>query len=264
MSAPHECLQNIAMEVLALAEREDQELLLPDAFTEWMLGVLADAGYVSQGQAASYIGRGARASGYSLDDDGSTLFVFLSDYSTTPRTMPQSEVDLAFRRMAAFTSAAADGLHDRLEESSDAWDMAQQIEAAWPELTDLRLVLLTNAVVRGQPRVDSIGLGLRVRAEVWDLERTCKVLASDTRQEPIQVVLEAFGAPPLPALGPFCDDEGLQVYVTAIPGQLLSDIYAAYGPRLLELNVRSFLQARGKVNSGLQTTLRTEPGRFLA
>lgn len=259
-----DCLKGIAMEVLALAEREGQELLLPDAFTEWMLGVLSEAGYISQGHVAPYIARGMRASGYSLDDDGSTLFVFLSDYSGSERTLPQSEVDTAFRRMSAFAAAAAAGLHRRLEESSEAWDMAQQIEAAWPDLTDLRLVLLTSAVVKGQPHLTKDINGLKVRGEIWDLERTAKVLASDTSQEPIRVVLADFGAPPLPAIGPFRDAEGLQVYVTAIPGQLLSDIYATHGPRLLELNVRSFLQARGKVNSGMQTTLRTEPGRFLA
>jgi AIPR protein len=33
---------------------------------------------------------------------------------------------------------------------------------------------------------------------------------------------------------------------------------------LLELNVRSFLSARGKINSGIRRTLREEPDRFLA
>jgi hypothetical protein len=33
-----------------------------------------------------------------------------------------------------------------------------------------------------------------------------------------------------------------------IPGEIIYRIYAEYDPRLLERNVRSFLQARGKVN----------------
>ncbi len=41
-------------------------------------------------------------------------------------------------------------------------------------------------------------------------------------------------------------------------------LYDEYGSRLLELNVRSFLQARGKVNRGIRDTLRNEPDRFLA
>ena len=38
----------------------------------------------------------------------------------------------------------------------------------------------------------------------------------------------------------------------------------AFTAVLLELNVRSFLQARGKVNRGIRDTLLTEPEHFLA
>src|SRR6185312_7295746 len=49
-----------------------------------------------------------------------------------------------------------------------------------------------------------------------------------------------------------------------LPGELLARIYEEHGARLLELNVRSFLQATGKVNRGIRDTLRDEPERFLA
>jgi hypothetical protein len=48
------------------------------------------------------------------------------------------------------------------------------------------------------------------------------------------------------------------------PAELLGRIYGDYGPRLLEKNVRSFLQAKGKVNKGIQGTIRDAPSRFLA
>ena len=48
------------------------------------------------------------------------------------------------------------------------------------------------------------------------------------------------------------------------PGRSSDAIYSQYGPRLLELNVRSFLQARGKVNQGIRRTILDQPGRFLA
>ena len=49
-----------------------------------------------------------------------------------------------------------------------------------------------------------------------------------------------------------------------IPGELLYKLYSEFGSRLLERNVRSFLQARGKVNKGIRQTLLREPHRFLA
>jgi hypothetical protein len=41
-------------------------------------------------------------------------------------------------------------------------------------------------------------------------------------------------------------------------------LYEEYSTKLLELNVRCFLQARGKVNRGIRDTIRNEPSRFMA
>ncbi|MEL0083541.1 MAG: AIPR family protein, partial [Gammaproteobacteria bacterium] len=48
------------------------------------------------------------------------------------------------------------------------------------------------------------------------------------------------------------------------PGPILSALYGKYGARLLEQNVRSFLQARGKVNKGIRATILNEPDMFFA
>ena len=47
-----------------------------------------------------------------------------------------------------------------------------------------------------------------------------------------------------------------------LPGEFIARIYEEHGPRLLELNVRSFLQSRGKVNRGIQETIRNEPAQL--
>jgi hypothetical protein len=41
-------------------------------------------------------------------------------------------------------------------------------------------------------------------------------------------------------------------------------MYEEFGPRLLEYNVRAFLQAAGKVNRGIRDTLKGEPHHFMA
>src|SRR5690606_6851218 len=48
------------------------------------------------------------------------------------------------------------------------------------------------------------------------------------------------------------------------PGVQLAAIYERWGARLLEQNVRSFLQARGGVNRGIRNTIENEPEMFLA
>jgi hypothetical protein len=49
-----------------------------------------------------------------------------------------------------------------------------------------------------------------------------------------------------------------------VPGPDLAALYAEHGGRLLELNVRSFLQTKGAVKRGNQETLRSTTARFLA
>ena len=74
---------------------------------------------------------------------------------------------------------------------------------------------------------------------------------------------ERFGTA-LPCLGGEPSTDDYSAMVAIIPGQWLAEIYEDHGARLLELNVRAFLQASGKVNRGIRDTLRNEPERFLA
>ena len=60
------------------------------------------------------------------------------------------------------------------------------------------------------------------------------------------------------------EDSDYQTILAVVPGDVLMDVYGEYGSRLLQLNVRSFLQARGKVNQGIRRTILDEPDRFLA
>lgn len=58
--------------------------------------------------------------------------------------------------------------------------------------------------------------------------------------------------------------EKYSVYLAIISGELLAALYDEYRDRLLEKNVRSFLQVKGAVNKGIRDTLRDEPEMFLA
>jgi len=59
-------------------------------------------------------------------------------------------------------------------------------------------------------------------------------------------------------------DADYEYALTAIPGQLIRDLYLRFGPRLLEANVRTFLGTKKAVNKGIVETLRKEPEHFLA
>ena len=67
---------------------------------------------------------------------------------------------------------------------------------------------------------------------------------------------------PLPCVA-FSGDK-MESYLLAFLGDLLAEIYSRYQSRLLESNVRAFLQATTKTNKAIQTTIANEPQRFFA
>ena len=59
------------------------------------------------------------------------------------------------------------------------------------------------------------------------------------------------------------DEKYFESYLCVLPGSLIARLYKNYSTRLLEKNVRSFLQFRG-VNRGIKETIRKEPEKFVA
>jgi len=59
-------------------------------------------------------------------------------------------------------------------------------------------------------------------------------------------------------------DADYKAYLAVVPGAQLASIYDRWGSRLLEQNVRVFLQARGGVNKGIRNTIDNDPDMFFA
>jgi len=252
--------------ILASADASDEGALLHDEFTRWMVGILADVGEIDDADVCFYQTRGLEASGYSVDEELGVLNLMVTRYtgSTPPATVPRSEVSTVFGRLREFYRKSRAGLHKTMEEASPAFDMVQSIHAFGPSVRSLRLFFLTDGLttveeLKGEQEGDII-----ISFHVWDLRRTFRAATSGLAREPISIDFTArFGAP-LPSVTAGSASGDYTAYLAVIPGAVLADIYEEYGPRLLERNVRSFLQARGKVNQGIRKTILEEPEHFLA
>lgn len=106
--------------------------------------------------------------------------------------------------------------------------------------------------------------GRLVTYSVWDIRRLHGYATATAAREDMEIdLVEDFGGPL--AVLPAQQTEGLhESYLAVVPGEVLADIYDRWGARLLEQNVRVFLQARGKVNRGIRLTLENEPSMFFA
>lgn len=265
-SSTSEFLLDLQRQLSLNASEEGQEQTLPEAFTQYMLEVLTEAGEIDDATVAPYQATGARASGFTLSEDESTLWLFLADYRSglTVESLGKAELETHFRRLVGFLERARDGLWKQLEESAPSWDMAHRVWEVWPNVGEVRLVVLTNAVLKTAVVPPGPMDGRSVHASVWDLARLDRLASSGRAQEPISVDVASLWGRPLPCLGPEGEPGAYAAYVMLLPGEFISKLYEEHGPRLLELNVRSFLQSRGKVNRGIQETIKSAPRRFLA
>ncbi len=100
---------------------------------------------------------------------------------------------------------------------------------------------------------------ITIKYQLVDLNKIYNYEVSEGNAEPIVINF----TPALAAIKA-ADDTGLfESYLAVIPATLLVQFYHSYSSRLLERNVRSFLQFKG-VNQKLKETIIHEPEKFIA
>ena len=260
-------------DVLAEADAEGQ--FVEDVFFHRFCEHLMEAGELESADRVAYQGqpgRGIRVDGYGGDpaeDDSDTFSLLISDFhpSADVARLIGSEMNAIFRRLANFLRHALDRKwRDALEETSPAFGLADLLSKRWSGIGRVRLFLITNRAL--SERVDGREAdeldGRTVTYSVWDIGRLYRQATVGHGREDIDVDLAgSFGGPlpVLPAQQPEADHES---YLAIMPGQVLAAIYDRWGTRLLEQNVRVFLQHRGKVNKGIKATIENEPNMFFA
>ncbi|RYE44502.1 MAG: hypothetical protein EOP24_24080 [Hyphomicrobiales bacterium] len=257
------------------AETEDgaegeRQLDLDVALAEVILADLEEAGVLTEHQLCPYEDtsgqRRCRVIAYSLPEGETRLDLVLSTYRSAadPEGIPNGELSQLAGLAARFFDYVAKGDVSRFRECPEAWDAVEAIRQRLPEIEDVRVLLLSNGVMRDR-NVEPLNIaGRDVEFSAWDLERLHRASGEEVTRERIDIDLVKMNGSALTALEMRPPPKEYQTFLVVVPGQLLFKLYDFFGARLFEFNVRSFLQARGTVNKGLRDTLRTEPERFLA
>jgi uncharacterized protein (DUF433 family) len=258
--------EDLRQDLLLDADVEGSELLIPEAFTRRMIDTLIETGELEEALPAYHRDRGIEIAGYGIDDED-TLNLIGCDYrgEVPPASVTRTDIATMLRRLEGmWERCRSRPYQDQLEESSDAYDMARHIHLSARHIRRIRMIVVTDGLAAVEYFEPEQRDGVEVRRSVWDIARLFRLETSGHSREPVSVdFIERYGKA-LPALAAGAHGADYVVYLAALPGPILADIYDDYGARLLELNVRSFLQATGKVNRGIRDTLLHEPDRFLA
>lgn len=254
-------------------------------FFELITDILSEAGEIDSGTWSHFEGtwkrklrgdarelaRGLAVSGYGGDpnlSDG-TLSLILTDfkYSESVRELGAPDVRDLFSKLVEFLRASRnEGFKSSIEETSDGAILCDLISQRWPLISNIKLILATNASTKSTVDARSAGSleGIDLTYNIWDLKRLQKYLEQGQAREDLLIDFENDFGGGLPTLKAFKGKTSIESYLVVISGTQLSDIYQKWGPRLLESNVRSFLQARGNVNKGIRDTIINEPEMFLS
>jgi len=258
-----------------VAESDADGQFLEDVFFHKFCEHLMEAGELDSADRVAYQsppGKGIRVDGYGGDpaaDDSDTFSLLVSDFHQSDEIgrLAGSEMNTIFRRLSSFLRHSLDSKwRDALEESSPAFGLADLLSRRWGDIGRVRLFLITNREL--SKRVDGRKAdeldGRTITYSVWDIGRLYRQATSGHGREDIDIdLVEEFGGP-LPVLPARQPEADLESYLAIIRGETLAAIYDRWGARLLEQNVRVFLQHRGKVNKGIRITLQNEPSMFFA
>ena len=216
---------------------------------------------------------GYRVDGFALEileGDGAEsgdLYLAVCDFrqSNELPILNTKDIDRAVDGVEKFLKLAADpSFIDDLEESDFKYQLADLIRQYSKRIQRVRVIVFTNGHLRTRKKVfDARHIGnVPLHINVLDLERYIRIASSGSEPVEIDFVEDFNGA--IECLPVTAGSDEYRSYLFAIPGPVLAKVFAAYGNRLLEQNVRTYLQAKTSVNKGILRTIAEEPSMFFA
>ncbi|MEQ8588593.1 MAG: AIPR family protein [Thalassobaculaceae bacterium] len=213
---------------------------------------------------------GYRIDGVCIDPERREVHLAVCDYrqSGEMETLDLAGYRQIFSRARRFfDSALKPEFISSLEEMSSSFEAAYPIYEQQAKISRIRIVILSNARLATRKKtVDSDEHnGRTFTYSILDLSRYADIQKAAGGTEALEIdIAELNDGNPLPCLKAYGGGNGYESYLVAMPGKVLAEIYGRYGARLLEQNVRAFLQAKTKVNRGIIETISGAPERFFA
>lgn len=242
-----------------------------ESFFEYVGDLLSNAGILDNVEYTPYKNtkKGIRIDGYSWNSLERTICGIVVNITHEPdvvETLTNTQIgDLGKKVTRFFQSVGSETFIDSLEVTDPGRIAASEIELYLQDALKFRVVIFTDQVLSARVKKVSIDdiLGKNTSIEIWDLERLKGLENSGAEYEEFTVdVLKLGGG--IRALPANVSEHGFSTYLGVMPAQLLSAIYDEYGQRLLESNVRTFLDFRADTNRGMRKSLVTEPENFFA
>jgi len=260
-----EFFHEFRQEMLAGAEANSTYQL--ESFMEAVSNELIETGFVEGFELCHFRApRGMRVDGYWFNDEGG-LDIFVADFDCRREldTLTRTDVDAAFKRATNFFEASLEGSLEP-DVTTPEYGLVRQIADRKSLLRQVNFFLTSERALsdRFQDLPDNKIAGVRASYHIWDMTRFQRQRSSRGHKEALDIdFVELFGSG-INCLPANLGSDSFQSFLIVMPAAILSSLYDRYSARLLEQNVRTFLQARAQVNKGIRLTILNEPHMFFA
>lgn len=261
-------------EINSLVYSDEEGASKEDKFTEHVMEILSEAGETEGIRLCHYEKENkweniqTKINGYAIEEGLETLDIFITSFKDTDELYRVSKPDFdnLLKWATSFVNLALKGYLDDIEPSSEAYGLAQLMSKYKKDLIRVNIFVLSNGNISHDPPKNFALKNLEdytINFHVWDVERLHRLSESRNNREPIEINFEDTLNQTIPCLAMPSNNDLYECYLGIVPGSLLSALYKNYGTRLLESNVRAFLQQTGKVNKGIRDTIKSDPHMFL-
>lgn len=236
-----------------------------------------------------------KINGYTVNESSERLQLFIIDELSIDLTVSDKELQIStkgsydnqFKRVTRFLNKAIKGyLNDEVQDADPIRPLLSQLSSSTGvEQFDVIEIFLISATAttetRGtmpQPKRiefedENISVSFtkdreRLKKEILiikkliDLNFLYDVLISQGNREVLVIDFVSLFNYKIEVIKA-AEEENFESFLCVLPAYILSDLYKRYSSRLLEKNVRSFLQFKG-VNKGIRETIRISPEKFIA
>jgi len=259
----HDFKQNL------LAGAEANSSFQLSQFMETIAGELMETGFLEGFELCHYRAqRGMRVDGYWFNDEGG-LDLFIADFDCREElsSLTKTDLDNYFKRLTKFFEASKNKeLFKDLEETAPEYGLSRQIFDRRRAIIKVNFFLFSERALSGRIKTieDDETSGIPVSYHIWDISRLQRQQNSRGHKEILDINFPDTYGTAISCLPAHLGSDTYKSYLIVIPATILSSMYEKYGARLLEQNVRCFLQARGNVNKGIRNTIISEPQMFFA
>ena len=248
-----------------LTDAESRGLMNAQCFFETVCEELMLLGELTNNYIVSeYKKRGIEVYGYDFDQERSILTVISQEFyqEDTIQTLTKDKIHNKFKKLKTFFEKAVNELYEDLEPTDPAYSMAYLISEYYKanKIDKVKFVIISDGkATRSLKEIPPEKFNkIDFEYNVIDIDYLFAIYKNESQNIDSEIDTN------LTFLKINNKNDSYESYLSVLPGDLIYDIYDKYGKKILEQNVRTFLQFRGAVNKGLKNTIENAPEMFFA